>query len=119
MNHFHIWCNLKPGESDVRFGESTREFLGWLHERELIEAYQILRRGFTIDPPGLGEFLIVVDLADLDQMNRAFDRVAARGDDIEPLYEPVWSALNNLHVALYRDWPPLKKFNRPIREMKP
>jgi hypothetical protein len=105
MNHFHIWCNLKAGQNDLQFCESVREFLSYLHERELIEGYYITRRKFVISPPLLGEFEITVEFADTAQMNRAFEVVSAGGEEIAAFHKPITDAVRNVSTALYRDFP--------------
>jgi hypothetical protein len=105
MNHFHIWCNLKVGQDDLQFCESVREFLSYLHERELIEGYYITRRKFVVTPPLLGDFQIVIEFDTIAQMNRAFDYVARGGEEVEAFHKPITSAVRNVSTALYRDYP--------------
>jgi hypothetical protein len=111
MNHFHIWCNLKAGQNDLQFGESVREFLSYLHERELIEGYYITRRKFVISPPLLGEFQIQIQFESIAQMNRAFDYLAQGGEEVMAFHQPLMAAVRNVSTALYRDFPerPRKK----------
>jgi len=105
MNHFHIWCNLKPGESDVRFGESVREMLGWLHEREFIEGYSIARRGFVIAPPDLGEFHVTVEFRSIEQMDRTLAFVSNGSDGTEELYRPLVEMVRDVSLSMDRDYP--------------
>jgi len=105
MNHFHIWCNLKAGQKDLQFCESVREFLSYLHERELIEGYYIARRKFVISPPLLGEYQITIEFASTGQMNRAFELVAAGSEEITAMHKPIVDAVRNVSTALYRDFP--------------
>jgi hypothetical protein len=109
MNHFHIWCNLKAGQNDLQFCESVQEFLSYLHERELIEGYNIARRKFVISPPLLGEFQITVDFASVAQMNRTFDLIAAGGEEIAAFHKPLIASVRNVSTALYRDFPEPRK----------
>jgi hypothetical protein len=109
MLHFHIWCNLKGGEDEEQFCESVQEFLSYLHERELIEGYQIARRQFVIAPPDLGKFHIMVEFADLAQLNRSFDYVADKRDEVAAFHQSVTGAVRNLSTALYKDFPEPKR----------
>ncbi|HEY3295441.1 MAG TPA: DUF6614 family protein [bacterium] len=109
MNHFHIWCNLKAGQNVLQFCESVREFLSYLHERELIEGYYITRRKFVISPPLLGEFQITVDFASIAQMNRAFALLSEGGEEVLAFHKPLSDAVRNVSTALYRDFPEARR----------
>jgi hypothetical protein len=116
MNHFHIWCNLKSDSDPNRFSESVREFLSYLHERELIEGYYIARRKFLLDGPPMGEFDVTVEFLDMPQVDRAFEFVAAAGDDVVGLHEPIMAMVKDVFTALYRDFPEPRKQRKLIVE---
>lgn len=105
MNHFHIWCDIKPEANAREFGDQAREFLSFLYEHELIEGFNIARRQFAIDPPGLGEFHITVEFGSVEQMNRAFEQIGMRTGETDAFHKPVADSVRNMTVALYRDWP--------------
>ena len=44
MDLYHIWCNLKPGVSDLEFAESVGGYLGELQREERIAAFRVTRR---------------------------------------------------------------------------
>ncbi|MDP6573622.1 MAG: hypothetical protein QGI63_01750 [Rhodospirillales bacterium] len=36
MDIYHIWCDLKPGVSDMEFSDNIGTYLGGFHQSELI-----------------------------------------------------------------------------------
>jgi Family of unknown function (DUF6614) len=105
MDSYHLWCNLKPGVRDLEFAAAIEGYLGWLRGQGLIAGYRLQRRKLGFGPPGLGEFHVAIETTDLAQLERAFQRVATREGEVERLHARVYSAVTDLVVALYRDFP--------------
>ena len=105
MDLYHVWCNLKDGASDTEFAERSHDYLGHLKADGLIAGYRITRRKLGLGPPRLPEFHIVIEVEGLDQLDRAFGRVAARTDPVEGLHHAVNSLATDAIFALYRDFP--------------
>lgn len=105
MDLYHIWCNLKPGVSDVAFSESVARYLGDLQRAERIVAFRVTRRKLGLGPSQLGEFHILVEIEDLAQLDRAFREVSTRSGPIEELHAAVNRSACDLSFALYRDFP--------------
>jgi hypothetical protein len=105
MDHYHVWCNLRPGASDVAFCDGVDAYLGRLRTQGQIEGYGISRRKLGLGPSQIGEFHIVIDIVDLSQLERAFEAVSTRAGPIEGLHAAVNSLATDLSFALYRDFP--------------
>lgn len=105
MNLYHVWCDLKPGVSDTEFGERLAAYLEHLKTQGLIESWRLMRRKLGLGAPGLGEFHIMIGVANLGQLDAAFDRVASRTEPVEGLHFGVNSLVANPIFALYRDFP--------------
>jgi hypothetical protein len=88
MDHYHIWCNLKPGARDLEFAAAVEGYLGWLRRQGLIAGHRLARRKLGFGPPGLGKFHIDIETEDLAQLERAFQRAATRKGDMERLHAP-------------------------------
>jgi len=110
MDSYHIWCNLKPGVRDLEFAAAVAAYLGRLQRDGLIAGHRLTRRKLGFGPPGLGEFHIVVETEHLAQLERAFQRVATRSGAVERLHARVYSSVQDVQFALYRDFPdPVRK----------
>src|SRR3954462_8077084 len=104
MNIYDIWCDLKPGVSDLVFTEKVSAYLGHLKEQGLIEGFRVIRRKLGLGPAGLGEFHVMIEVRDLAQLVSAFGRVAGRRDPVEGFHFEVNSLVTNATFALYRDF---------------
>ena len=80
MDLYHIWCDLKPGISDVTLVENAGKYLGHLKSNGRIEGWRLTRRKLGLGAAGLGEFHIIIETSDLAQLDQAFQQclVAAR-----------------------------------------
>ena len=105
MDHYHVWCNLRPRVSDLEFCERVDAYLGQLRRDGLIEGHRISRRKLGLGPPALGEFHVAIEVRDLAQLERAFVSVSARGGTVEALHAAVNQLACDLCFALYRDLP--------------
>jgi len=105
MDLYHIWCNLKPGVRDLEFADAVGAYLGWLRGEGLIEGHRFTRRKLGFGPRELGEFHIVVETQHLAQLERAFQQAATRSGEVERLHARVYSAVQDVQFALYRDFP--------------
>jgi len=105
MDHYHTWFDLKPGVKDVDFSRAMARYMGQLKERGAIEGWRLTRRKLGFGPRELGEFHIVMETKDLAQLDAAFTAVAARDEPVESFHFAVNSKVQNLTIALYRDFP--------------
>jgi hypothetical protein len=105
MDYYHIWCNLKPGVGDLDFCARVSAYLGQLRDEGLIAAFHVARRKLGFGPRTLGEFHIRIDVENLAQLDRAFERASARAGRIEELHAAVYQSVCDLTLALYRDFP--------------
>ena len=110
MDIYHVWCDLKPGITDVQFAEQISAYLGHLKAEGLIESWRLTRRKLGLGASVLNEFHIMIEVTGLAQLDNAFERVATRSEPIEGLHFRVNSLVRNAQFALYRDFPdPVRK----------
>jgi hypothetical protein len=109
MNLFHIFCELKDRSKAAEFAEDVQGFLSYLYEREYIESYRILRRRFGFTPQTVGEFHVMIECKDLEQMERAFEFVSAQSEEVIAFSRPVYEAVKDLTMSLYEDFPEAKR----------
>ncbi len=105
MNYYHIWVNLKDSHRDLEFSDNLNGYLGYLKNQKLIEGFSLTRRKFGFGPSELGEFHIVIEVRDLEQLESAFSMVAVRSGELEDLHRKVYSSVTDFKSALYRDFP--------------
>ena len=105
MDIYHIWCNLKPGVSDLEFVRNTRTYLDRLQQLGKLARYRITRAKLGLRSAQLGEFHLLLEFENLAQLDAAFSAVAARTDPVEQVHHAVNSLVTDLQFALYRDFP--------------
>lgn len=105
MDHYHLWFGLRSGAKDTDLVEAIRAMLGHMRERGLIEDYAIQRRKLGLGPSAIGEWHVDIATRDLAQLQEAFDEVTPRSGKVEKLHAAVWSKVEGLQTALYRDFP--------------
>ena len=108
MDTYHAWFDLKNSGKDLEFSESLCRYLDYLKGQGKIHGYRLAGFG----PPGLGEFHVAIDVVNLAQLDEAFQLAATREPGIEKLHAAVYSAIQGVQFALYRDFPD------PVRERK-
>jgi hypothetical protein len=102
---YHVWCDLKPGVRDLAFSESVSKYLGPLQADDLIGGWRLTRRKLGLGAEHLGEFHLMIEVKDLGQLERAFERVASRAEPTEGFHFGVNALVQNARFALYRDFP--------------
>jgi hypothetical protein len=102
---YHVWCDLKPGISDLQFSDRLGAYMGQLKSAGLIEGWRLTRQKVGLSSADLGEFHIAIEVKDLSQLESAFQRVASRTEPTEGFHFAVNSLVQNARFALYRDFP--------------
>jgi len=102
---YHVWCDLKPGTSDIQFAQQVSAYMEHLKTGGLIEGWRLTRRKLGFGPAAVGEFHIMIEVKDLAQLDHAFARVAGRSEPVEGFHFAVNSLVQNARFGLYRDFP--------------
>jgi hypothetical protein len=105
MDIYHVWCDLKPGESDTTFSERVAAYMGYLKGQGLIENWRLMRRKLGLAPAEFREFHLMIETNGLRQLEAAFEHVAGRREPGEGIHFGVNSLSANVRFALYRDFP--------------
>jgi hypothetical protein len=110
MDIYHVWCDLKPGVADIQFVEQVTAYMGHLEAEGMIKSWRLTRRKLGLAPSVLGDFHLMIEVAGLEQLDKAFERVASRNEPTEAFHFGVNSLVRNAQFALYRDFPdPFRK----------
>lgn len=105
MDTYHIWFNLKDGVDDASFCEHLATFLAHLVDEGAIQGHRLQRRKLGFGPPELGEFHLMMDVEDLEQLDRAFRLITPRTGETEKRHAAVWSRVTDFRAGLFRDYP--------------
>jgi hypothetical protein len=80
---------------DTDFADKATAYFEHLEAEGLIAGHRIMLR----------EFHILLEVADLAQLDRAFNQVASRREPVESFHHAVNSLATDVFFALYRDFP--------------
>jgi DNA-binding Lrp family transcriptional regulator len=105
MDIYHVWCDSKPGVSDLEFAEKIAAYMEHLKSNGLIEGWRLTRRKLGLAPAGLGDFHLMIEVRDMAQLDAAFQRVASRREPVETVHFAVNSLVDKAIFGLYRDFP--------------
>ncbi len=105
MDIYHVWCNLKPGVTDVEFADKVAAYMEHLKAGGHIETWRLTRRKLGLGPPALGDFHLMIEVKDLTQLDHAFQHVASRDEPVESFHFGVNSLVQNAQFGLYREFP--------------
>lgn len=105
MDIYHIWCDLQPGVKDLDFSRAVDAWLGALQEQDMLESYRITRCKLGLKHDALPEWHMMLETRNLAQLDDAFQHAASRADPAESLHRDVYSKVQNVKFALYRDFP--------------
>lgn len=105
MDIYHVWCDLKPGVSDLEFTAAADAYLSTLVDEGRMASFRITRRKLGLGVAGLGEFHLMLEFNGLAQLDDAFTHVASRSDPVESFHQAVNSKVSTVNFALYRDFP--------------
>ena len=105
MDIYHIWCDLKPGVSDLTFSDAASAYLNHLLSEGKLQGWRLTRRKLGLGIEGLGEFHLMLEFDNLSQLDAAFDMVATRDEPVESFHHSVNSLVKSVQFSLYRDFP--------------
>ena len=88
MDIYHIWCDLKPGQSDLEFVTHLQSYFDYLKKEANLQSYRIM-----------------LDFLNLSDLDAAFQHVATRTGAVETFHHAVNGKVSNVKFALYRDFP--------------
>ena len=105
MDIYHIWCNLKAGQSDLEFVEHVTKYFEHLKQQSSLKSYRITRKKLGLASTDLLEFHIMLDFENLSDIDAAFNHVATRAGEVESFHHAVNGKVRDVRFALYRDFP--------------
>lgn len=107
MDIYHIWADKEGDISDLEWVSNMRGFFNDLIAENKMVGYRITRckMGFR-SIQDLPEWHIMMEFTGMDQMEKAFQRVAPLSGELESKHRSFNQFVaDNIQHALYRDWP--------------
>ena len=105
MDVYNIWFDLKPATDEDDFADAMTAFLDLMEHDGAIVGWRMMRCKLGLRPDIVPEFHIMVETEDLTQLDRAFNRAAAREGEVDTLHYRANGMVQNVRFGLFRDWP--------------
>jgi hypothetical protein len=105
MDIYHVYCDTRPGVSDMAFTEAVGRYMAHLQGEGMIAGWRLTRAKLGFGLKGMGDWHLMIEVRDLAQLDAAFRHVASRRDPVEGHHHGLNSLVANPTFALYRDFP--------------
>lgn len=105
MTTYQCMIDLKTNANALAFAHAAHGWFAGLKAEGKIEDWQLYRRKLHLAGPGFGDFLLVVTLRDLAQLDLAFLHLGEHDADTARAYEQMHGMIERFEVGLYRRFP--------------
>jgi len=106
LNIYHIWADKKPEINDIDWINNMSNFLQQLVDEGHMYSFRITRCKMGFRSLDIPEWHIMMEFESMAQIDSAFFRVAPLEGQLEEKHRSFNQFVGeNIHHALYRDWP--------------
>lgn len=105
MDVYQGFFSLKPGTGDLEFASEFKAFMEHLVAQGKIAGWRLMRRKLGLGPAEMGDWHMMIEVENLEQLDAAFSLAAARSGETEKRHFAVNSKIASVKFALYRDFP--------------
>ncbi|MDD7972544.1 DUF6614 family protein [Roseinatronobacter alkalisoli] len=105
MNQYICMIDLKPNAHPLAFARAAEQWFNRLIAAGKIAGWSLQRRKLRLAGPGFGDFMLVVQVVDLSQLDLAFGHLAEGHHDVARDYEQMHGMVERVDVGLYRPYP--------------
>lgn len=112
MNLYCCMIDLKQDAKALGFAAALEAWMTHLQDRDAIGRWRLCRRKLNLAADAYGDFLLEIEVEDLNQLDQAFRLTGTPDDAITVLHERVHAQIANARFALYRPFPDLERAER-------
>jgi hypothetical protein len=105
MNLYHCVIELRPEVRSIAFSQACAEWTDHLQSNGLINGWRLLRRKFGLSSGQHTDFLLEMEVPDLNALDAAFSSLAGAQDDASRRYTLMHDMIARAEVGLYRPFP--------------
>ena len=105
MNLYHCMIDLKPNANALAFAHALEQWMVDLSQAGCLERWRLFRRKLNLAGPGCADFLLEIEVAELAQLDAAFQYLALTDHDGERRFEAVHQMIGRAEFGLYRPFP--------------
>ena len=106
MNLYHCMITLKSDAKALAFASAADHWLTGLTERGLIGGWTLYRRKFGLASSQHSDFLLMIEVKDMAQLETAFQALSDAPDDRDQRHHDlVHEMIAHADIGLYRPYP--------------
>lgn len=105
MNVYACLIDLKPSANPLAFAHAVQAWFDLLKGADKITAWHLHRRKLHLAGSGFGDFLLLVELRDLTQLDAAFLHLSMGRDTDTRVYDLMHAMIDRFEVGLFRPYP--------------
>ena len=112
MNLYHCMITLRHEAKALAFAHALDKWMTHLAEAGMIGAWRLVRRKLNLSSDQHRDFILLVEVSDLAQLDRMFRHVCSQSDEVEALYSKVHQMIDTAEFGLFRDFPDPERVER-------
>ncbi|MCT4558440.1 MAG: hypothetical protein N4A61_10320 [Pelagimonas sp.] len=105
MDLYHVTFDIKNDAKALQFSQALEAWMGFLQTGGVIQSWRFFRRKLNLTSSNYRDFILMIEVKDLAQLDQAFRLTAKRDHDVEELYRAVHEQILNADFGLYRPFP--------------
>lgn len=105
MNLYTCMIDLRNSDKALSFAHSIELWLDHLMMTGVIQRWHLYRRKLNLAADCYRDFMLQIEVKDLNQLDQAFQSMSNPDDNVERLYRAVHEQILSTEFALYRPYP--------------
>ena len=111
-NQYIVMIDLHQEARALQFASAMSEWMEHLKAKGTIEGWTLSRRKLNLAADSFGDFMLSVDVRDLEQLDRAFHLSGSTDDTVSELYRSVHTLIKHAEFGLFREFPDAQRVER-------
>jgi len=112
MNLYHCMIDLKDEAKALQFSHAMRAWMDFLKSQDVIVDWRLMRRKLNLTSDAHRDFILEVEIKNLEQLDQAFHYISGTSDKIERLHGLVHAMIEKVEFGLYRPYPDESRVER-------
>lgn len=112
MNLYHCMIDLHNDARATGFAKSLGEWMDHLQGQGVIGGWTLYRRKLNLTSDIHRDFLLIIQISGLAQLDDAFGYLCSHSDEVDQLYSQVHSQIAAVDYGLYRPFPDPERVER-------
>ncbi len=112
MNLYHCMIDLKQDAKALSFSMAVDAWMTHLQDRDTITSWRLLRRKLNLASDKHCDFLLEIEVRDMNQLDQAFRLSGQHDEGVERLHRAVHDQIAHSYIGLYRPFPDPERSER-------